>query len=491
MTGTGRSLSPANEPRLLANRSATGIRHYGTHSALTDQAISGSAQHSRVPLDAIIVPGTRPAAYLDHAVTLARAADSWLLVLCSKQLKGVEVEEFLARRSFRKGVVVDLPQGYSHELLTFRGLDSIRSELPAECAFYASDLSMKRNIGLILAKMLGWRRVFFLDDDIRDISYTDLQATVDMLDSFSAAGMWVTEFPDNSIVCHANRTTDGPQDVFVSGAVLAVDCEQEAGFFPEIYNEDWLFFFDEAANKRLANSSLKATQLTYYPFANPRRAAWQEFGDVLAEGLYALLHLDGNVEHATREYWSQFLEARRAFLEGILDRSQNADERVRGEMMASVRAALKCLLNIKPELCTRYIQSWRRDLTDWKRRMAEIPVLSSIDQGLAIEKALAELRLKRTAPASSNLKLMPPWDEATPSITAGAVPIPQIDILNLVPGSAAALRASLADWDEKQPTVPLEAVPGELPGERRDHRGSMQSLAILTVWGSLRSLLRS
>jgi hypothetical protein len=347
---------------------------------------------------------------------------------------------------------------------------------------------MKRNIGLILAKMLGWRRVFFLDDDIRDISYTDLQATVDMLGSFSAAGMWVTEFPDNSIVCHANRTTEGTQDVFVSGAVLAVDCDQEIGFFPDIYNEDWLFFFDEAASKRLANSGLKATQLTYYPFANPRRAAWQEFGDVLAEGLYALLHLDGKAEHATREYWSHFLEARRTFLKEILDRSQNADKQVRGEMMESVQAALKCLREIKPELCARYVQSWRRDLDDWKRRMAGIPVLSSIDEALAIEKALAELQLARTAPASSTLKLMPPWDEATPPITAGAVPIPQIDTLSRVPGSAAALRASLPGADEKQPTLPLEAVPDE-PGDR--YRGSLQSIAFLAVWVHLRSLRRS
>ena len=109
---------------------------------------------------------------------------------------------------------------------------------------------MKRNIGLVLAKMLGWRRIFFLDDDIRDITYPDLQRTVDMLGSFSAAGMWVTEFPDNSIVCHANRVTGGSQDVFVSGAALAVDCESDIGFFPDIYNEDWLFFFDAASKGR-------------------------------------------------------------------------------------------------------------------------------------------------------------------------------------------------------------------------------------------------
>ena len=68
-----------------------------------------------------------------------------------------------------------------------------------------------------------------------------------MLGAFPTVGMWVTDYPDNSIVCHANRMTEGSQDVFVSGAALAVDCDADIGFFPDIYNEDWLFFFDDAS----------------------------------------------------------------------------------------------------------------------------------------------------------------------------------------------------------------------------------------------------
>jgi len=35
----------------------------------------------------------------------------------------------------------------------------------------------------------------------------------------------------------------------------------------------------------------------------------QEFGDVLAEGLYALLHLGPDAAQATSEYWGTFLDA--------------------------------------------------------------------------------------------------------------------------------------------------------------------------------------
>jgi hypothetical protein len=434
------------------------VRQHGTHQELTEQAEPSTAAHDRLNLDAIIVPGSRAAANLDHAVTLARAARCWLLVVCSQQLRAPEVREFMAARSFRKAIVIELPPGYGHELLDFPALQSIEEELPLEVSFYTTDLSMKRNIGLLLAKMLGWQRIFFLDDDIRDITYPDLQATVDMLGSFPAVGMRVTDFPDNSIVCHANRETSGSQDVFVSGAALAISCSKDIGFFPDIYNEDWLFFFDDASSGRLANSCLEATQLTYYPFANAKRAAWQEFGDVLAEGLYSLLHLGLNEEDATPKYWAEFINARRRFLKAILARSKSANLDIRAEMVASVESALECLDEIEPEFCARYIRAWRADLQLWKRRLADVPA------GLPLEDALAVMRLEPTASADRYWRVLPNWDEPKPTVTPGPVSIPAIDTMKqlrttkpleiLADEVAAALAAGQTRGAEQLPAVP-------------------------------------
>jgi hypothetical protein len=423
-------------------QSLEGIRQHGTHGTLTPQAGPQDASAERLALDAIIVPASRPAPYLDHAVTLARTAGCWLVVLCSKRQHAAEVRKFLAARPYHKAIVIHLPPGYSHELLRFPELLSIKNELPKACSFFTTDLSMKRNIGLILARMLEWDRIFFLDDDIRDIAYPNLQTTVDMLESYPAAGLWVTNFPDNSIVCHANRMTKGSQDVFVSGAALAVDCAADIGFFPDIYNEDWLFFYDYVSKKQLANSGLKATQLRYNPFASVRRAAWQEFGDVIAEGLYTLLHAGLELEQATREYWTTFLEARRDFLEGISSRLSNADPGIREEMLLSLQWAEKCSLTIKPDLCERFVQAWRRDLATWKRRAADIPVVPTIDA------ALRELRLVSAQSAKGTGKmLLCPDDETLPDVQAGPVPIPWSDTMK-----AMSERISQAGLDQ-QPEV--------------------------------------
>jgi hypothetical protein len=452
------------------NRYEAVIRQHNTHRELAGgSAPGGSPWAGTLDLDAIVVPGTRPAAYLDHAVTLARAARCSLVILCSQQLHGGDVQEYLAARSFSDAIVIDVPPGYSHPLFDFRRLRDIEHQLPPESG-YLTDLSMKRNIGLALARMLGWQRIFFLDDDIRDIAYPDLQRTVDMLGSFSAAGMWVTEFPDNSIVCHANRMTDGPQDVFVSGAALAVNCDSDIGFFPNIYNEDWLFFFDGASKGQLGNSHLKATQLAYYPFAKAERAAWQEFGDVLAEGLYTLLHLGMAVEQATSIYWEFFLEARRNFLELTLSHVAAAPPDMQGEIIASLHAALKCLSGITPDLCARYIEAWRQDLAGWKRRWAKVGVMPSV------EAALAELRLP--TPADSMKRLLHPQDSPLPSPVPGPVTIPKFNTLGKMADHYSVQRLTQRAPDEKLSTT-KPSSPGYEHGRHR-----RRSRALSTVHSS-------
>ena len=169
--------------------------------------------------------------------------------------------------------------------------------------------------------MLGWSRIFFMDDDVRGVSLADLRATVLMLDRYRTVGMRVTDYADNSVVCHANRETGADQDVFVSGSVLAVNCQQPFGFFPEIYNEDWLFFYDDVRTRRLGWSGRDVTQLRYDPFENVGRAEGQEFGDVLAEGMYALIHLGSGVTEATVGYRNKFLTTRKKVLEQIIERA--------------------------------------------------------------------------------------------------------------------------------------------------------------------------
>jgi hypothetical protein len=218
-----------------------------------------------------------------------------------------------------------------------------------------------------------------LDDDVT-LSRTDNVARLaGQLDRYQVAGMIVREHPDNSVVCHARRDAGLQQDVFLTGAALGVHCNRlPLSFFPDIYNDDWLFFAPEAAARQLPRVGY-AKQPEYDPYARPERARCEEFGDLLAEGLYALIAGEGSsgpfgeqLGAATAAYWSRFIEARRevltetkTLLVGFLDK--NSDSRRVSSPIASLEAAESQLQQITPYLCVHFISAWREDLADWQK----------------------------------------------------------------------------------------------------------------------------
>jgi glycosyltransferase involved in cell wall biosynthesis len=375
----------------VTDHGADGVLQYASHQYAThDGLIEPSclpAPSARTGLDAIIVPAARPAKNLRTAVGLAAETGARLIVLCSFLAYAGEVRALLAEHKLPDATVVEMPQKCGEWLLRdFETARWVQGEGKAVCGARNSDLSLKRNTGLLLARMLGWDRIFFMDDDIRWISAEMVLSTVSLLGAadhgYRTAGMSVKDYPDNSVVCHARREVGEKQGVFVSGSVLAVDCRLPFDFFPDLYNEDWLFFHRDAAEGRLATPGSFAEQLPYDPFANPRRAAGQEFGDVIAEGLYALLHSGLRAEAADKMYWDRFLEDRNRVLQGVGRRLQYVRPHKRRKVSRAIGAAQQMLSAITPEMCADYVAAWQRDLDRWADVLADLGTAPSIEEAL-------------------------------------------------------------------------------------------------------------
>jgi hypothetical protein len=416
----------------------TGVRQHYTHNALVAAAVPPVQPSRPLPLDAIIVPASRPADRLKRAITLADATNCQLVLLCSRHAQPDKVSSLLEQYRFSNATVVDIPGNYRNDLFEFRTSGS----LPASSAARDTDLSIKRNVGLAIARMLQWKRIFFLDDDI-SFSPIALRNTVSMLDEYSSVGMKVGHFPDNSVVCHAHRETGGPQDVLVSGSALAVDCTAPLAFFPDIYNEDWFFFYSNAADRELKFSGYLAQQIAYDPFENPERAEWQEFGDVLAEGMYALLDR-GQEQAVGGDYWKQFLAARDNFHEAILTRIERARPKLQKKISQSVDAARKCLAEFSPDLCENYLDVWQDDVQQWKRRLQHLPTASSMTEALK--------RLGLAPTECSDLESAPPFVVTVPFDPRGAATSdPPVLMLSRLSTDNAYLALSAVIEDEAGP----------------------------------------
>jgi hypothetical protein len=363
------------------------VLQYPTHADLIEssrpQRPSGNAG-----LDAIIVPAARPAENLRTAVRLAIETGARLVALCSLSTDANDVRELLADRRLTDPAVVEVPEECDDWILgDFETTRWVHDD-PGKslCSGRNSDLSMKRNTGLLLAQMLGWERIFFIDDDIRAVSAGAVLSTVSLLGAaghgYRTAGMSVASYPDNSVVCHARREVGEYQNVFVSGSVLAVDSGMPFDFFPDLYNEDWLFFYRDAAEERLATPGSLARQLSYDPFADPQRAGHQEFGDVIAEGLYALLHSRLGVDAADEEYWKRFLEQRNRILSDVIWRLPELPRERRGDISKAIAAAQQVLWSTTAEMCADYVAAWQRDLGRWEKLLTNLSHASSLKDAL-------------------------------------------------------------------------------------------------------------
>ncbi|HEV2782304.1 MAG TPA: hypothetical protein VGX25_23175 [Actinophytocola sp.] len=311
------------------------------------------------------MPTARQAAGMKTAIDLAGQLGCTLVAMCSKWSKPEEVAR-LARGAGIKLATIEtdrLPDGLLPKFET--------TALLAGTIFERrTDTSLKRNLGLLVARLVNWNRIVFLDDDIFISDPDDLRAAVGLLDTHATVGMWIDGMPDNSVVCHAYRGVGGPQDTFIGGGALAVGSAAMTSFFPNIYNEDWFFLLDDVRMRPTAITGY-AKQGPYDPFANDQRARSEEFGDLLAEGVYWLLDHGRRVQDANAAFWKYYLGIRRQFIADVIDRAQRLDKspKEKSRMIAALKAASGRCQRIDPELCVEYLRAWRTDRTRWRRHL--------------------------------------------------------------------------------------------------------------------------
>lgn len=347
----------------------------GSHSSLLSAARPGPPR----PVDAVVVPAARPARHLWAAARVAGALGAPLLVLCSREARAAEVVEEVGHPV----EAVDLPPDYEHPLLD---LATSRATEPA--AARLGDLALKRNLGLLLARLAGWRTVLFLDDDVVALGPGPVRRAGRALTGADVVGLAVIDYPDNSVVCHAHRLAGRSQDVFVGGSALLVDTERVRSFFPRVYNEDWLFLLDAVWAGRVTRVGV-VRQLPYDPFADARRAQDEEFGELLAEGLMWLSHRmpgdrRGVLDAAGAEHWwRDALRRRRAEIArtaAVIERSDGAVGPA--GVLAALAAAERRRAGIPASALAAYVRTWRADRRRWAARIDDLRGAGSPRQAL-------------------------------------------------------------------------------------------------------------
>jgi hypothetical protein len=357
--------------------------HHGSHRDLLT-VVDVVAEPAAV--DAIIVPTARPTPYLRTAIALAKLQRCPVVVLCSHRASAGAAMNMAARVN-AEIIAIDVAHLRGDLLPQFRTTEVLQGTRFSR----NTDTSQKRNLGLLLAQVVGWNRIVFLDDDITVPFAEDLNAAAGLVDSYAAVGLSIGGFPDNSVVCHAFRDLGGRQDTFIGGGALAVGRQSFTSFFPNIYNEDWFFLLDETELKPSAVTG-RVIQAAYDPYRDTVRARAEELGDCLAEGLWWLLDNGQPLTAATHSYWREFLSKRRRFIDEVLGMAGSAA--LTGNQKALITEALKASkgrnLLIDPAMCVNYMRAWSADRELWQLHVEKLGRLYS---HFGKEKLLAKLGL--------------------------------------------------------------------------------------------------
>lgn len=346
-------------------------RHRGSHEGLVRPLpATGTAK-----VHAIIVPTIRKPARLRDALELGDKLGCPVLVLSSKWSFAKDV---YAEANGRDVIAIDVKSSAIPDWPTFVTTKLLEWYQGGKLKI-DSDLSLKRNLGLAMSRMMGWDNVLFLDDDMVGLTPGDIE--------IAAAGLAVCEivalrnvgYPDNSVVCHglrhASRQVGVIQHSFVGGGAMMVAAQRSDSFFPKVYNEDWLFMLGHFVKKYGSypvGISGVVRQDDYDPFLRTERARVEEFGDCLAEGVFALLDQKETLAGATHCYWREFLRDRRKMLESTLQAipKLDLDPARRHNMTACILAAMGRNKFVTPDLCVRYLDAWQEDRVTWQRFMA-------------------------------------------------------------------------------------------------------------------------
>lgn len=226
------------------------------------------------------------------------------------------------------------------------------------------DIPLKRNFALYISIKNNFKRILLLDDDIEKITPTHINAGACLLDNFDAAGCFVDDFPDTSVVGHLQLHHEIDLKCFLSGSFLFVLPFEINCFFPSIYNEDWLFMAPLIAGRRLCSFG-KIHQKPYDPFATSHIAKFQEFGEIVAEGLFAMIGKHSFNLRYDYSAWAEIIKNRKQELSDLLEKV--GLEKYKEIISDSINQNEK----IQPSECIEFMYSFDRDVTSWKTFLKE------------------------------------------------------------------------------------------------------------------------
>lgn len=398
---------PVSPPEFIANYPNGRIITMG--NSLRQTALDASRYvppvnaESSVPVGAIIMPVSRKIKDIKRFILanmeLAERYNVSLVVLCSHDAKRQDVARLTLKFTTLKWLAIDGPFDIDAATLP---------EPPSELDRPASwDLAFKRNFGLQLARLMGWPSIMFVDDDV-EIQEDHFFKQIDLMQSGAkVVASNARKEMDLSVVTGAYFEAYGQTaiDSYMSSQAILIDMRENVlGFYAQVYCEDWFFLIPYLLTDGHAAWAGSIPQRVYNRFTT-KRAAHEEEGDLLAEGILRLVakvnadnpdatfheRLQKLVEMADKSYWEQQILHRAMVIQGlIIDANRGFPTRKSGRIKTALKTSLATLVGddehdgIHPEAAAEWVKRWADDVLIWQERLRPLKPDAYLELGEAL-----------------------------------------------------------------------------------------------------------
>lgn len=192
------------------------------------------------------------------------------------------------------------------------------------------NLGAARNFGLLIGLSLGFEIIIFCDDDIH--YNNDLNPFLSKILETGCAGAEIVGELDYSVLDHFAALQGLPMYQGPSGGFLGFQVSAVAHHFMNVYNEDliWLRLHQSFRSAPVVGTALQATE----KHANDKNkqmelAVWQEYGEVLLQGVSAKSALENPSLLTSHKHWKRIIASERASVismakAGVLTNKQHA-----------------------------------------------------------------------------------------------------------------------------------------------------------------------
>jgi hypothetical protein len=339
---------------------------------------------------AIVMPVSRRIADIRNLMVgnmrLAEEFGMYLVVLCSHGCSRQDIARLAKDFPRLQWAAIDGP--FQNSSLADLVTSDILFTFPKD-----NDLAAKRNFGLQLGRNMGWDAVLFADDD-RILTRNYLLKLLSLRRNGAALVMSSSRtYPDNSVVVGAYRQAYGDEhiDSFMDSSTSVIGLKDNwLSFYPQIYNEDWLFMLPHILQRHEVAWAGSVKQRRYNPFIK-NRAKREEAGDLIAEGLMRLAItlvnetsidsrqdlLEELVKRTDADFWEREILQRAIFIREMLNKTSRYKPSLRKQRIKSaLQVSLRTLIGdenqdgLDPTQIARWVQAWRDDLNTWRNTPA-------------------------------------------------------------------------------------------------------------------------